>query len=103
MYTPIVLPLVREDAAVVGVTVVDDIGAAATTGRFEDLHRFKVPQLRMIRLLGPYFHDNSAATLEEVVDYFNSPDYNHSADGSEHPIHLEDEERSALLAFLRKL
>ena len=101
--TPIVAPLVREDGAVIDVTVVDDIGAAAATGRYEDLHRFKVPQLRLIRMLGPYFHDNSAATLEEVVDYFNSEDYNQSVDGRERPIHMSNSEREALLAFLRIL
>ena len=36
--------------------------------------------------LGPYFHDNSTATLEDVVDYFNSDDYNQSTDGRELPI-----------------
>jgi cytochrome c peroxidase len=102
-YTPIVVPLVREDGAVVNITVVDDIGAAASTGRYEDLHCFKVPQLRMISSLAPYFHDNSAATLEDVVDYFNSEDYNQSLDGREHPIHMSNPERQALLAFLRIL
>jgi cytochrome c peroxidase len=62
-----------------------------------------VPQLRNIASLAPYFHDNSAATLEEVVDYFNSDAYNQSVDGREHPIHLGQHERAALLAFLRVL
>lgn len=100
---PIVLPLVKEDGSTVNLTVVDDIGAAAATGRFEDLHRFKVPQLRVISQLGPYFHDNSAATLDEVVDYFNSDDYNNSKDGKLYPIHLNKQERKALLAFLNVL
>src|SRR5678809_1532984 len=74
---PIVIPLARQDGQTVMVTVVDDVGLAAATGRYEDLHKFKVPQLRRIKDLGPYFHDNSANTLEEVVDYFNGPDYNY--------------------------
>lgn len=100
---PIVLPLARQDGATVNVTVVDDVGAAGATARYEDLHRFKVPQLRRIRELGPYFHDNSAATLEDVVDYFNGDDYNQSLDGRRYPIHLSSPERAALLAFLRVL
>jgi cytochrome c peroxidase len=100
---PIVLPLVHLDGTVTSYTVKDDIGAAMTTGRYEDLHRFKVPQLRRISELGPYFHDNSAATLEDVVDYFNSDDYNDSAVGRQHPIHLNKKERSDLLAFLKAL
>jgi hypothetical protein len=56
---------------------------------------------KRISRLDHYFHDNSIPTLEEVVDYFNGPDYNSSPDGRDHPIHLTPEERSALLAFLR--
>ncbi|HWE29468.1 MAG TPA: hypothetical protein VHB97_15770 [Polyangia bacterium] len=102
-YSTIVLPLAREDGAIINWPVTDDVGTAATTGRFEDLHRFKVPQLRMVSQLAPYFHDNSAATLEEAVDYFNSDDYNESPDGRAHPIHLSASERADLLAFLRVL
>jgi cytochrome c peroxidase len=100
---PIVLPLAAEDGTLVNVTIVDDVGSALITGRYEDLHRFKAPQLRRISQLGPYFHDNSAATLEDVVDYFNSDTYNDSPDGRTHPIHMNGEERDALLAFLRIL
>jgi cytochrome c peroxidase len=99
----IVLPLVRQDGEVVHYPVRDDVGAAAATGRYEDLYRFKVPQLRRISQMAPYFHDNSAATLEEVVDYFNSADYKRSADGRNFPIHLDAKERSDLLEFLRAL
>jgi cytochrome c peroxidase len=99
----IVLPLVRQDGEVIMYPVRDDIGAAAATGRYEDLYRFKVPQLRRISQMAPYFHDNSAETLEEVVDYFNSADYNRSADGRKFPIHLNHKERSDLLEFLRAL
>jgi cytochrome c peroxidase len=102
-YSTIVLPLAREDGRMIMWSVTDDVGTAGTTGRYEDLHRFKVPQLRMVSKLAPYFHDNSAATLEEVVDYFNSDDYNGSADGRSHPIHLDREERANLLAFLQIL
>jgi cytochrome c peroxidase len=100
---PVVLPLVKQDGTVVHHTVVDDVGLAAATGRYEDLHRFKVPQLRRIKDLGPYFHDGSMQTLEEVVDYFNSPDYNNSPDGRKYPIQMNRQEREALLAFLRIL
>ncbi|HVE81276.1 MAG TPA: hypothetical protein VND93_00445, partial [Myxococcales bacterium] len=100
---PLVLPLAAQDGSTVNVTVVDDVGLAAATGRYEDLHKFKVPQLRRISQLGPYFHDNSADTLEEVVDYFNGGLYNSSPDGRTHPIHLTAQQRGALLAFLRIL
>ena len=85
------------------VPVVDDVGLAGATFRFEDLHKFKVPQLRRVAQLGPFFHDNSAATLAEVVDYFNGDSYNQSVDGRRHPIHMNARERAALLAFLQIL
>ena len=101
--TPVVLPLVKVDGTVVSHTVTIDPGAAAATGRYEDLFRFKVPQLRRINKLGPYFHDNSAATLEEVLDHFQSSWYRNSADGKKYPIDLDTEKRAAVLAFLRAL
>jgi len=102
-FEPIMLPLVAQDGTIQSVTVVDDLGAAFVSGRVEDMHRFKVPQLRRIKDLAPYFHDDSAPTLEAVVDYFNSDAYNNSADGSQHPVHLNAEERANLLAFLNIL
>lgn len=44
-----------------------DLGRFNVTGREEDRHVFKVPGLRNVALTGPYFHDGSAATLEEAV------------------------------------
>jgi cytochrome c peroxidase len=102
-YEPIVLPLANEDGSINMHTVTFDVGLAASTARSVDVGRFKVPQLRNLRNIGPYFHDNSAQTLEEVVDYFNSDAYNHSADGWRRPIHLTPRERADLLAFLNVL
>lgn len=99
----IVLPLTNEDGTVSNMPVTFDVGLAATTGRTVDVGRFRVPQLRNIRNLGPYFHDNSAATLGDVVDYFNSDQYNNSRDGRRHPIHLDQQQRSDLLGFLNIL
>ena len=36
----------------------------------DDWNKFDVPGLRGIRNTAPYFHNNSAATLEEVVDHY---------------------------------
>ena len=38
--------------------------------RQDDWNKFDVPGLRGIRKTAPYFHNNSAATLEEVVDHY---------------------------------
>jgi mono/diheme cytochrome c family protein len=96
----IVIPLANEDGSINHHRVTFDIGLAATTGRSADIGRFKVPQLRKIKDLGPYFHDNSVATLEEVIGYFNSDAYNQSRDGRRHPIDMTRHERRDLLQFL---
>lgn len=44
-----------------------DLGRFNVTGREEDRHVFKVPSLRNVALTAPYFHDASAATLDEAV------------------------------------
>ncbi|NLF54223.1 MAG: c-type cytochrome [Thauera phenolivorans] len=44
-----------------------DLGRYRVTGRDEDRHVFKVPSLRNVALTAPYFHDGSAATLDEAI------------------------------------
>jgi len=45
-----------------------DQGRFLVTGNEADRNVFKVPSLRNIALTAPYFHDGSAATLEQAVD-----------------------------------
>src|SRR5471032_2239154 len=45
-----------------------DQGRYAITHNPEDLHVFKVPGLRNVAQTAPYFHDASAATLDEAID-----------------------------------
>ncbi len=44
-----------------------DLGRFNVTGKEGDKHRFRVPSLRNVALTPPYFHDGSAATLEQAV------------------------------------
>jgi cytochrome c peroxidase len=44
-----------------------DEGRKTVTGKDKDLGKFRVPPLRDVAITGPYFHDGSAATLEEAV------------------------------------
>lgn len=71
-----------------------DRGRANVTHREQDLHRFKVPNLRNVELTSPYFHDGSVATLEEAVKIM-----------SDHQIRqpLSDAECKKVVAFLRTL
>jgi mono/diheme cytochrome c family protein len=102
-FAPIVLSLANEDGTTTNLTLTFDIGLAGTTGRMADVGRFKVPQLRGVANNAPYFHDNSAATLDEVVDYFNSDAYNNSKDGRSFPVQLNAGQRADLLEFLKIL
>lgn len=44
-----------------------DLGRYNVTGLDEDRHVFKVPGLRNVALTAPYFHDGTAASLDEAV------------------------------------
>jgi hypothetical protein len=54
-----------------GPIVTNDPGLALITGKCADIGKFTVPQLRALAAREPYFHDGSAATLEEVVDFYD--------------------------------
>ncbi len=43
-------------------------GRSAVTGKDSDRFNFKVPMLRNIELIYPYFHDGEAATLHQAVE-----------------------------------
>jgi cytochrome c peroxidase len=82
----------------------------------DDWNKLDMPGLRGISRTAPYFHNNSAATLEEVVDHYieffkrvkaNTPPGVvppiASTDGVNFDRQPLAEEREALLAYLRKL
>jgi cytochrome c peroxidase len=47
-----------------------DSGRGNVTGLWSDLGRFKTPTLRALAARAPYFHNGTAATLEEVVRHY---------------------------------
>jgi len=47
-----------------------DPGRAMVTGRCADINLFKVPVLRGLAARAPYFHNGSAATVEDVVSHY---------------------------------
>jgi cytochrome c peroxidase len=49
-----------------------DPGRALITGRWRDVNRFKGPVLRSLAARAPYFHNGAAATLGEVVDFYDN-------------------------------
>lgn len=74
------------------------------TEKEEDRSKFKVPTLRNIAVTGPYMHDGSLKTLEEVIEHYNSGGKNNSLKNPVlKPLHLNTEEKQALIAFLKSL
>jgi cytochrome c peroxidase len=52
-----------------GVSLQDE-GLAGVTGRKEDTGKFRTPSLRNIARTGPYMHDGSLGTLDDVVTFY---------------------------------
>lgn len=81
-----------------------DEGRGKVTNKAEETGAFKTPSLRGVALHAPYFHDGSAATLEEAVDYmldgFHS---NAHLDEQLRKVVLTDDEKKDLIAFLKAL
>jgi cytochrome c peroxidase len=66
------LPLYTLRRRATGETVqTTDPGRAMVTGKWNDIGKFKGPVLRSLAARPPYFHDGSAATLAEVIDFYD--------------------------------
>ncbi|MGK0384913.1 MAG: cytochrome c peroxidase [Bacteroidia bacterium] len=81
-----------------------DSGRTRISQLTEDNGKFKVPTLRNIELTGPYMHNGSMQTLEEVVEHFNSGGVGHLNQSEEIiPLNLTIQEKADLVAFLKSL
>lgn len=81
-----------------------DIGRGAVTGSRYDNGKFRVPGLRNLALTAPYMHDGRMATLAEVIDHYNNGGhYAENRDPLLYAIGLNNEQQSALEAFLLTL
>src|SRR5205085_3040404 len=92
----------------VGVSEVDrtlgfDSGRSERTGRPEDDRAYKTPTLRDVARRGPYMHDGSLATLEDVVRHYASAPKDPNLDASFPSFSPSEREVKDLAAFLRSL
>jgi hypothetical protein len=88
------LPVYTLRNLVTGDTVqTTDPGRAMVTGKWADVGKFKGPILRGLAARAPYFHNGSAATLEEAIQFYEDR-FN---------IGLTRREKEDLAAFLRAL
>jgi cytochrome c peroxidase len=82
-----------------------DIGRGKVTESEGDNYKFRVPTLRNVSKTAPYFHDGSAATLEEAVKYMagggnpKAP----NVDPLMRDVGLTDAEIADVVAFLKTL
>ncbi len=81
-----------------------DSGRYVVSVRDEDLGAFKTPTLREVARTAPYMHDGSIATLEEVIEFYDrGGNANPYLDEDIRPLNLTEEEKAALVVFLRSL
>ena len=79
----------------------NDPGRMRLTGETSDQAVFKVPSLRNIELTGPYMHDGSVETLEQVIEHYNTGGKPHpNKSDLIRPLNLTSKEKSDLKAFL---
>ena len=70
-----------------------DLGQALIDGKFDHLGKIKGPILRGLAGRAPYFHNGSAATLADVVDFYNA----------RFELNLTPQQKDDLVAFLKTL
>lgn len=70
-----------------------DPGKALLTGFCADINRTKGPILRGLAARAPYFHNGAAATLDEVIDFYNA----------RFSMGLTAKQHAELVAFLKSL
>jgi cytochrome c peroxidase len=70
-----------------------DPGRALITGKWADIGKFKGPILRGLSGRAPYFHNGSAASLDDVLDFYNT----------RFGTGLTAQEHADLIAFLQDL
>lgn len=93
-----------------------NVGLFAFTDDPADMGKMRVPTLRNLGYTAPYFHDGSAATLEDVLAHYMAggrtiTEGSNAGVGKNNPhksklvrpFTLTDREQEALLAFLRAL
>ncbi|APY00816.1 cytochrome-c peroxidase [Lacinutrix venerupis] len=88
----------------------NDLGRYEIGNNPDDLYKFKVPSLRNVEVTYPYMHDGRFATLEAVLNFYDSGLADNGnvdasllkADGS-YGIDLSDYEKESIIAFLKTL
>ena len=70
-----------------------DLGQALIDGKFDHVGKIKGPILRGLAGRAPYFHNGSAATLMDAVNFYDT----------RFDLHLSEQDKDDLVAFLKTL
>ena len=70
-----------------------DPGRAVITGHCADIGKTKGPTLRGLAARAPYFHNGSAKTLDDAVEFYNQ----------RFQLGFSDQQKRDLVAFLKTL
>jgi cytochrome c peroxidase len=70
-----------------------DLGQALIDGKFDHVGKIKGPILRGLSARAPYFHNGSAATLMDAVNFYDT----------RFALHLSQQDKDDLVAFLKTL
>jgi cytochrome c peroxidase len=86
----------------------NDAGLYNITKKENDKGKFKTPGLRNVAVTAPYMHNGMFKTLEEVLNYYNSPDWFienavNRDDALKTPLRLTAQEKKDIIAFLKTL
>jgi cytochrome c peroxidase len=98
-------------------SLIEGTGLGNHTGNPDDMGKWKIPSLRNLAFTAPYMHDGRFATLEDVIDFYetgghftatldaniHNPDNPGGNQSGRKGLGLTQEERQALLAFLAAL
>jgi len=87
-----------------------ELGRFAISDELQDMGAFKTPTLRNIDKTGPYMHDGSLQTLEDVVTFYNNggrlvetDPLSPYLDGGIRPLKLTDQQKADLVEFMKAL
>jgi cytochrome c peroxidase len=81
-----------------------DVGRFEITGEDKDWAAFRTPSLRNVAVTAPYFHDGSAASLEDVVEFYDKGGLpNRNLDPAIKPLKLTPEQKANLVRYLESL
>jgi cytochrome c peroxidase len=105
----------KREGANVDVTVLtmenmSELGRFAVTENATEVGAFKTPTLRNIAVTGPYMHDGSLETLEDVVTFYKNGGRLKETDpltpflsGGIKPLDLSEQDEADLVAFMKAL